>query len=585
MCNTQAEGIAKSWSFLNKIFFRINGRNMKALRTKIKKVTSTPKGKIIGTVILLVIAAGITLGILYWNSIKRQFIRSRVSAGVQDKTDQLYRIRYDEMDLDEVAGNLFVSNLRLEYDSARYLALREKGDEPSMLFKVEIPSIQITGVQTPKALLTKEIVAGTLRVDHPVIEILYTHEGKDSSKRVPPNEVYKQILGELQMIKMDTLLITGAQIITRDMQSGKQKLEIFDTHLELRQLLIDSTSNLDSSRLFFAKHMDVFCSRLEWPSANQLYNYSVARIEMHSDEEQIKVGSFKVIPTLGEEKFTAKIGIQADRYDLEFRDIHFEAIDFRQLLNERIVADSVILQASVKIYRDMTLPEDKRSKIGTYPHQKIAQIPIPLAIKKLILKNTFIEYKEHSPITQKIGKVTFDQVNATLANVTNIKTAAPSVMTADIHALFLKKAPVHTLWTFYLFNPKGRFDIKGELAAIDAREINSLVEPLGGVRVEKGRINDLSFNLKGQDYGMNGTVKFLYSDLKIALLKNDEDEKALQEKKLASWGANMIIKNENPSRNDKPRIANVHFDRVTNRSIFHLSWKTLFEGVKKTALP
>jgi hypothetical protein len=29
----------------------------------------------------------------------------------------------------------------------------------------------------------------------------------------------------------------------------------------------------------------------------------------------------------------------------------------------------------------------------------------------------------------------------------------------------------------------------------------------------------------------------------------------------------------------------VHFDRVINRSIFHLSWKTLFEGVKATALP
>ncbi len=558
---------------------------MKTMLAKIKKVISNSTGKLIGTIILLVIAVGVTLGIFYWNTIKRQFIRSRVTASVGEKTDRLYHIHYDDMQVDEVAGNVSVSNLKLAYDSARYLALRENGNEPSMLFKVEIPSIQITGVQTPKALLTKEIVAGTLRVDHPVIEILYTHEGKDSSKRVPPNEVYKQILGELQMIKMDTLLITGAQIITRDMQSGKQKLEILDAHLELRQLLIDSTSNLDTSRMFFAKHLDAFCAKLEWSSANQLYHYSVARIEMHSDQEQIKVGSFKVIPTLGEEKFTAKIGIQADRYDLDFRDIRFQSIKFPQLLNEQVMADSVTLQASVKIYRDMTLPEDKRSKIGTYPHQKLVQIPLPLNIKKLILKNTFIEYKEHSPITKKTGKVTFDEVSGIFNNVTNIKTAAGAVMTADINGRFLSKSPVHTYWTFYLFNPKGRFDIKGKLDAMDAAGLNSLVEPLGGVRIEKGRINDLSFNFKGQDYGMNGTVKFLYSDLKIALLKSEEDKKELQGKKLASWGANMIIQNHNPSRKAKPRVAHVHFDRVVNRSIFHLSWKTLFEGVKKTALP
>ncbi|HTN05916.1 hypothetical protein [Agriterribacter sp.] len=558
---------------------------MKGLRNHIKKTTPTPKGKVIATVILLVIVAAAALAIVYWNAIKDQLIHDQVKLRVKEKTDRLYRIHYNNMELDEVSGNLSISDLSLQYDSVRYLKMKEKKLAPPVLFKIQIPYISVTGIQTPKALLTSEITGSKIQITYPVIEIFYTQEGKDSARAVPPGEIYKQILGGLEKIRIDTILIVGARITMRNMRTGKQELHLMGTHMELWNVSVDSASGRDSSRILFSKQLSASCSTLLWSSPGQLYTYKAENIVMHSSDRKVNAERFRIIPALSETAFAAKKAIQADWFTADVKQITFHQISFQQLLKKELAVDSMVVQsASLKIYRDMTMPPDIRSKMGRYPQQQLARIPFPVGIKKIVLKNTDVEYKEKGRLLQQIGKITFGNMNAVITNVTNNKAVQDKVITADIRAKFLNRFPVQTLWTFYLFNTNGRFDIKGHLGTLNAAALNTITEPLAGTRITGGYIRGLSFNFKGNNYGMDGTVKLLYDDLRIALLKKDKETKVLEEKKLRSWGANMFIKNANPSKNEAPRVAYVHCNREINRSIFHLSWNTLLEGVKVTAL-
>jgi hypothetical protein len=557
------------------------------IRKSIKKATATTKGKIISIAVLLAFLSTVTLLIVYWNIIKKSFIRDKVKTAVQQKSDRLYSIHYDGMEMDEVSGYLSVTNLTLNYDTAKYLAIHDRKDIPVVLFKITVPSIIVTGVQTPKALITKEIVGGKLQITNPIIDIIYTHKGKDSTKSVPPGEVYRQILGSLELIKIDTFLITGAKIITRDIKTGKQELVMLDTYVQLRDVVIDSLSANDSTRLLFAKHLQINCKKLAWSQSDKLYNYEIDSISLNSDEARATVNYFKLIPTLDEVTYAHKKGMQADRYNISLNNIEINQINFHGLFDEKIEADNIVMTRSeIKIYRDMTLPPDKRSKIGTYPQQRVTQIPIPVKIGKLILKDTYVEYKELGRLMRKIGKVKFSDLNATFTNISNYKHDAGTnkIMKADVSAKFLNKYPVETFWTFYLFNHKGRFDVKGHLGTLDATGVNELAEPLGGAKIEHGTIKDLNFNFEADNYGMGGTVKFLYNDLKVSVLKKDDDTKALKKKKLASFGANLLIKNDNPKNDNAPRIATVHFERDTARSMFHLSWKTLMEGIKSSVM-
>ena len=75
----------------------------------------------------------------------------------------------------------------------------------------------------------------------------------------------------------------------------------------------------------------------------------------------------------------------------------------------------------------------------------------------------------------------------------------------------------------------------------------------------------------------------MYEDLKIKLLKPDDDQKNdLEVKGLASFLANVSIKNNNPGKNKSPRVASVAHSRIDSKGMFNLIWKTIFSGVIKT---
>lgn len=558
---------------------------MRTLKKKIKKATSTPVGKIIAISILLVLISAIAGGIIYWKIYRKQIIRNELENAISRKSQGLYSIRYDNLKLDEAAGNLAVANMKLEYDSMKYISLLEKNDAPPTLLKITIPSIIVSGVKTPRALLSKEIVGKKLHIINPVIDIYYTHAGKDSARNIPTTDVYKQILGELSMIQIDTLEITGAHITTHNIKTGRKNIQLSNAFIRLIDVALNEKNGKDPNQLFFAQQLFLECEKFSWRSANRLYNYSVDSVSLNSVSNVINVKRFHIDPTLSEDAFVKSLPAQDDRFDFTFSNIRIRNADIRQLFNENIIADSMhIGSASFKIYRDLSIPRDKKNRVGTYPHQLLNKTPVSITVKKLILANAFVEYKEKNKITAQSGKVQFHNVYASITNLTNNKDVikANNVMRADISTKFLNKATLKVVWQFYLQNPRGRFDIKGNMGSIAAIHANPLTEPMGPAKLEDGQINSLQFDFEGNNYGADGTVKMLYNDLKLSILEKDEDSKKLDKKGLASFVANIVVKNHNPKEKEDPRIIQVNLERDTNRSIFYLVWKSIFKGIKET---
>lgn len=537
----------------------------------------------LSVLVLIMVAIGGALA--YWNIYRKQIIRSELGKTVTSKSGGLYTLHYDHLKLDEMAGNLSITNMNLSYDSSGYISLLKKNEAPPTLLKITIPAIIVSGVKTPRALLNKEIVGKKLLIKNPVIDIIYTNTGKDSLKNISIKEVYKQILGDLNMIKIDTVEISGAQITAGPINTPAKNIRVSNAFIRLIDVAVDEKSGTDTNQLFFSKQLFFECEKISWHSKNGLYNYWVDSVSLNLASKAITVKRFRIDPTRNENTFVKSLPTQDDRFDFSIHNIRIRNTNIQQLFNQNIVADSIVAgSASIKIYRDLSITRDKKNRVGTYPHQLIDKMGVSIRVKKIILSNSFVEYKEKSNITLQSGKVQFHHVSAVITNVTNNKEAvrANNLMTADISAKFLNKASLKIIWQFYLRDPKGRFVITGNLGSIAATAVNTLTEPMGPAKMEDGQISSLQFSFEGNDYGMDGTVKMLYKDLKLTVLEKKEGVKELNKKTLASFAANIIIKNDNPKAKDDPRIATVHFDRDTNRSIFHLAWKSLFKGIKET---
>ncbi len=202
---------------------------------------------------LVFVLAIIGFGFFYWTTHKNKIIKTELEKAVVKNNDGFYKISYDDMKIDEVSGSLSVRNMKLRFDSARYQSLEKENKVPSMVFNIDIPEINIVGVRTTRALLDKEVVGRKLEIKNPIIDLQYTYKGKDSVRNVPTQEVYRQILGNMDMIQIDSVLITGAQIRTSNRNSGNLIIDVKDVDFSLMDVKVDSAAYMDRSRFLFAK--------------------------------------------------------------------------------------------------------------------------------------------------------------------------------------------------------------------------------------------------------------------------------------------------------------------------------------------
>jgi hypothetical protein len=541
------------------------------------------RGKIVLISILFFVLAIIGFGFLYWNTHKNKIIKTELEKAIVKNNKGFYKISYDDMKIDETAGYLSARNMKVRFDSTRYQTSELENKVPSMVFNIDIPEINVIGVRTSRALLDKEIVGRKLEIKNPIIDLQYTYKGKDAIRNVPTQEIYRQILGDMDMIQIDSVLITGAQIRTSNRNSGKLIIDVKDVDFSLKDVKVDSAAYMDRSRFLFAKDVKVKVAKIAWPSPNRLYDYIAKNISLNSAAGTLSVNQIFISPRLGENAFVNAIPTQDDRFNFSFNNVVFSGVNMQKLSDEYLKAETMTIGRSVfKIYRDLARPRDKKNRVGYYPQQVLDDVPMIFNIGKVNVRNSFVEYKERNHITRQSGLVQFYSVNGSITNFTNDKHSPNKVMKAFINSSFLNKTSLKTNWTFYLFHPKGRFDVSGNMGAIEGKDVNPLAEPMGPASIKEGRFNGLTFDLHGNDYSMNGTVKLLYDDLKVAILEKDKGATETDKKFLTSLLANFVIKNSNPKGDNDVRVQQVSLSRNTNRSLFYLCWKTIFKGIRGT---
>ena len=189
--------------------------------------------KIVLVSVLVFVLAIVGFGFFYWNTHKNKIIKTELEKAIVKNNKGFYKISYDDMKIDETAGYLSARNMKVRFDSARYKSSELKNKVPSIVFNIDIPEINVIGVRTTRALLDKEIVGRKLEIKNPIIDLQYTYKGKDATRKVPTQEIYRQILGDMDMIQIDSVLITGAQIRTSNRNTGKLIIDVKDVDFSL----------------------------------------------------------------------------------------------------------------------------------------------------------------------------------------------------------------------------------------------------------------------------------------------------------------------------------------------------------------
>lgn len=550
------------------------------------------KAILITLTVLVILAIG---GYFYLKTRKlsdfQPAIKDKLQALVIKATDSLYRLEFDTLDADIVNSKITVVNARLVPDTIVAARLEAAGRRPENIFSIQLDTLAVAGIDLNDFTRNKKIDLDTLYINEPKIEIFHKKPADAPKDSTTIESLYQKLASQLNRLSVKKLYITNMRMVHHNFVASRpeKKITLDNINIDLRDILMDSTTVNDTTRFMFAKDAQVTMVKLKLPTADSLYYLKMDSLSINAVKNSALVQHFALTSRYNREGFKKQVAYQKDLYNIQVNSIKLANINWGHVLTgEALSADTILAQdGDITIFCDRGLATPP-SKLGKYPHQLLMKDSMPINIKHFLLDGFNLTYAEYNPKSGKTGNVIFKNISGSVANITNDEQliAADNNMRANCTAQFMGNTRVKAAFGFNLARAKeGAFTTDASMEGMDATQLNDLCAALGRFSIDKGHINSLTTHIEGDNNGARGSVTFLYNNLKISVLKKDDDaQNGLKKRGLLSFIANaFVIKNDNPTKGNGARTESCSYTRNPSKSFFNLVWKTVEDGIKKTA--
>ena len=534
-----------------------------------------------GILAILIVLIGVAA--LYLSSHWKPILTEKIKEGVYTASDHLYQIDFKNIHLNLVTGSVVLDSLKLTPDTNVFKALKLKRKAPSHLFRIKAAHLKLSRIKILTAYFDKKINLNSIVLTKPSIDMIYYKVPKRIDTLKDEQTLYQQLSKSLKSIRIGSIKVVDADF---DYYSGLKKLNaVKHLNVNVKDILIDSLSQYDTTRVLHSKNIGFDLNGYQSLSKDKMYTLKIDSVSGSINSRTLKIRGLKMVPMYPDLTFSRKSAVQKDRYDLSFTTIDLTGVDFIKLNTEgSLYAKHLkIGPAKVAVFLNRELPPPGFNKGRNYPNNALKRLPIETILDTLSLNRVDIAYTEYNPKNKEKGTLKLDNLTGSILNLTNdsLRLTKNNHATADLTTYILGTAKMNVKIDFNLTDAAASFSYVGHVSPFNLKILNPLSKSLGEVEIESGNVKSVDFNVRANENNSRGTVSFQYTDLKIKLLEENENGKT-EKKKLLSFLANTIlIKDDNPSKDETARVANITWTRVPQASFFNIMWKSVFVGIRE----
>ena len=504
-----------------------------------------------------------------------RYFKSELDAALKESvtnaSDGLYQITYDDISLNIPLGNAEVRGVKLTPDSTVYQRLLAADKAPNDQFDLRANRVRLSGVGLINLLLHKALSINTILIDHPVAYII--HDPQSYNENKPSKSPYELISKVLKSVKIDKIKLDNVDFTyenRKDTTLKPQKSQLKKLYLDITDFLLDMVLKAEG---------------LELPSGNAQYVFRMQELSLSTRDSTLQVKNVLYKPLLSKDQFSKAVGRASDRLDLEFKNIKATQVDMKRfLVSRQLFAKKLYINAGLMdIDKDKRYVQVKGNKMGKYPHQLLLNSKLKIGFDTVYLKSTRVLYGEMNPKTERRGSLYFDGTHGTITNLTNDSALIKQNPTCrvDVRTRFMGTGKLTTYFIFNLASQSGDFACGGTMNNFDMTEVNEITRALAKASVQSGTVSKLKFALKANNVRSSITMQLQYDNLKVDVLKVDDETGKLKRRSFLSQVVNNIVMNENNPRNNKPaRVGIATVERASDESFFNLIWHTMFVSIK-----
>ena len=536
--------------------------------------------------ISVVFLAGCFLAVqIVINLFLEPYAEQKLTSEFHESTQKAYVLDFDDINLSIIGTEISVKNISIYPDSTNPDSIHQlKSSSTYSRFHAENFSIRKIGILD--MFFKNQLNIGGVELKNPQIFLVpdrtrqiadSTSAGKSQSLNA---RIYNSINTYFNSLALDKFEITGASLSIKETETGTDHLMFRNGFLQLSDIIIDSAS-AQREQFFITDNIEWSAQEVSWTLPDSLYSLKAHAFGGSSSVQNVFVDSLRLVPLYPRYEFSKKVGNEIDRIDLMIERVLMQELNFDSLLyNRKLLAETVDIEnAKMEIFHDKRLPGGI-TKVKPLPHLKFQKINFPIKIDTISVVNSYISYSEHKNNVSNPGTVTFEELEATLSDVSNFESdpKESDAITLEAKTKVMGSGLLNVHFSFPKNDTSGRHSIYGSLGSMSMKDLNPILENVGLVRVDDGFINSMKFSMVLDKREAKGSLTLNYQDLNIKILEADELKEG-ETKNLSSFIANtFVIKKSNTE--EPLKKGNIEFERIEEKSVFNYWWKSLLSGLK-----
>lgn len=304
------------------------------------------------------------------------------------------------------------------------------------------------------------------------------------------------------------------------------------------------------------------------------------RVSLRDSVLQMEDARF--VPSVSDEAFQQRHTYRVNRYRVTVKQVSVAGFDAHRFVETGALhAGLVQVDAlNLSVYRDNHPPEDPNDPPPPMPQEAIEQLDRSLRIDTLRVRDSQIQYAKRPEGVPATGSIQFEDLWASLYNVTN----SPERMTASTPAVVEARTRVNgagllsTTISVPLRSDGLNGSFEGRVEAMDPRALNETFVPLGGVRIESGHVDSLWFRADLEAGTATGRVGGVYRNLEIETLDQATGERGIGDR-VKTIASGLALRSDNQPAGGDLTAGQIQHTRAEEDSYFKFLWHALRSGI------
>ena len=535
-------------------------------------------------VISLILIALIFAFSVFVNSHWSPILAKKLKEVVATSSGGLYNVDFSSAELHILRGSIVFYNITLKPDTAVYNSKKKLHLAPNNLVELHIKRLTLSHIHPLRLYFKKKLDIGEVIINDPEVHISYQLNHTKDTVLKDNRTTWQKISKSLRSIHVGNIIMGDIKFRYDDYSGNKLAIsELKEMNVSAHELLIDSTTQKDKSRLLYCKEIIAELNNYTFKTANGLYSGKIDHIKLSTLKSQLNIEGLTLKP-INADDFFAKS--HKDKFTMHVDSVQLNHFDFLSYHKYRTLNASRLLlkNGAVEIFGNPNHTRPPTDRVVTFPNVGIYKVNEDMKIDTTFISQINITYTEFNAKSNKTGSIYFNHTSGRVLNLTTNPVALQknNITSVQLTSYFMNRGKFNLQMSFNLTDDAKSFDYKGSLGPMDLKIVNSATVPLTMVKMTSGTLKQFDFDINANKNKATGNITLLYNNAKVALLKVDTVSDNLKQRAFASLYANIfILKRNNPDiEGGKPRSVFVNFEREPDFPFFKYIWQTLLSGIK-----